>query len=118
MKSIVIAIIAAVLCLPLVVLATPPDLPKDGAKTKIMGHAPTAGKCQLLTAASTTVDMSDDISWGIYAPADCKYRTMATSTVEGVQKTIPAKTWHIRWLRDGSRFVNYSSCDGAELERQ
>jgi len=118
MKSIAIATIAAVLCLSFVALATPPELPKDGAKIKIMAHAPSAGKDQILTVNSTTVDMSSDLSWGVYSPVDCKFRTMSTSTKVGVQKTIPSGAWHVRGLRDRSRFVNYSGCTAAELERQ
>lgn len=117
MKSITLAVIVAVLCLSFVAWATKIELPKDGAKTKIMVHAPTAGADEILTVASTTKDNSDYIAWGVYSPVDCKFRTMSTATKSGIQKTIPSGSWLIRGVRDGSAFLNLSGCTGAELER-
>lgn len=117
MKAIVLAVIVAVMCLSFVAWAKT-ELPKDGQKTKIMVHAPVAGSEQILTVNSTTVDMSSNISWGIYSPVDCSYRTMSTATKAGIQKTIPAGAWHVRGVREGSAFSNYSGCTGAQLERQ
>lgn len=75
------------------------------------------GKDQILGVASTTIDMSDDLSWAVYSPVDCKYRTMTSAAKQGVQKTIPAETWHVRRVRKGSAFTNFSGCTLGQLER-
>lgn len=119
MKSIVLAVIVAILCLSFVAWSEKSELPKDGRKTKINAHAPAASKAQILTVASTTVPMESDLSWSIYAPSSgCKFRTMSTATVAGIQKTVPDGAWHTRGVRDGSAFTNFSGCTLAELERQ
>lgn len=108
------------LAISVTAFAARPELPKDGLKTKMNVHAPTATLGQILTDASTTVDMSDYLSWSLYAPAaGCKYRTMAAGTVgTEIQKTVPVGVWHTRAVRAGSAFTNFSSCALAELEPQ
>lgn len=99
------------------VFAEPPELPVDSRGAKMQVHAPSAGKDQILGVASTTIDMSDDLSWAVYSPVDCKYRTMTSAAKQGVQKTIPAETWHVRGVRKGSAFTNFSGCTLGQLER-
>jgi len=118
MKIVTLLIMCMILCLAVMAWAGRAELAKDGKSTKLEGHAPTAGKGQILTIASTTIDMSDDISWGLYTPTDCSYRTMSTSTRSGIQKTIPAGAWHVRVVSAGSAFTNFSGCTAAQLERQ
>ncbi len=118
MKSIVLAVIVAVLCLSFASWAGKSELAKDGMKTKINGFAPDGSKDTTLSVASQTVDMSNDVAWSAYAPGDCKFRTMSTSTKAGAQKTILGGQWTTRVVNPESPFLNYSGCTSGELERQ
>lgn len=111
-------IIFAILALATTAFASPLLL-KDSNNNPVQGVAPDSAKISLLTVASTTIDMTDDLWWGLYTPTACKYRIMDTSAVAGHnQQTAPVNTLTSRYLKRGSGFINFSGCTNGELQRQ
>jgi len=82
----------------------------------IQGFAPDGAKDTTLTGNSQTINVSSDVAWSAYCAADGVYKNMSTATKRGINKTIPATTWHTRVVNPKSPFLNIS-CSG-KLERQ
>jgi len=94
-------------------------LMKDSNGNLIQGAAPNGAKITLLTVASTTVDMTDDVWWNLYAGTACKYRIMDTTDRTGhLQQTAPVNVSTSRIVNKNSPFINFSGCTNGELQRQ
>lgn len=112
-----------IIVLTLVLFAVPvfaiSDLEKRASGT-IQGAAPNASLSQILTIASTTIDVSENLWWGLYAPTACKYRLMPTSAKGSYpQFTAPADIETSRVInRASTKFLNLSGCTLGELSRQ
>ena len=94
--------------------------PEKRGGIPIQGFAPNASYQQILTVASTTIDISDNLWWGIYAPTACKYRLMPTSA-KGTypQFTVPATSpMGMVIHRASTSFLNLSGCTSGEFSRQ
>lgn len=120
MKSITLAVIVAILCLSFVAWADKAELAKDGRKTKVDGFAPDPAKDIVLTGNSQTIDMTDDIAWGLSPVANCTYRNHSTATVVGNVKTIIGGTERVRVVNENAVHATYSGagCANEILERQ
>ena len=86
----------------------------------VQGAAPNGFLSRLLTVNSTTIDLSKNIWWGLYAPSTgCKYRIMPTSAKGSYpQFTAIDGTITSRVRNSATKFVNFSGCTLAELEIQ
>lgn len=114
-------ILGIILCLiPLAAFgARVGGLQQDVTTNVVQGPAPNGTLSQILTVASTTVDATGSIWWGLYAPADCKYRLMPTSAKASYpQHTAPGGSLTGRVVNSATPFVNFSGCTGGELQRQ
>lgn len=120
MKRIRYFLFAAFIFYGLAYAGTVTTVPKlqDAAGVKIQSHADDGKKEQALTVASTTIDMSNDVSWRVYVPADCKFRTMSTSTKAGLQKTLSTMPGGFGMVvNHRTPFTNFSGCTSGELSR-
>lgn len=86
--------------------------------TAVQGFAPNGTKDVTLAVTSQTVDMRNDLAWGAYAPADCKFRNMTTATKAGSLHTLPGGSWFVRVVNPSTPFTNISGCTSGELQRQ
>ena len=93
-------------------------LPKDENGNTIQAPAPNGELSQTLAVVSTTIDMTSNIWWNLYAPAACKIRLQPT-TAKGAypQFTAPINTNTSRHINRATPFVNFSGCTGGELQR-
>ena len=65
----------------------------------------------LLTANSTTYDMTNAFSYSILGVSGCKARTMPTSTTGGyIAVGIPAGVWVTFGVNKNTPFLNLSGC--------
>lgn len=120
MKILSFLTICMILCLAVMAWAGKSELAKDGLKTKINGFAPDPSKEVVLTGKSQTIDMTDDVAWGLSPASDCSYRNHSTATKTGNLKTIAAGTDRVRVVNSKGIFATYTGagCANAILERQ
>lgn len=94
-------------------------LPKDLNGNIIQGGAPNPFLVQILTVNSTTIDVSNNVWWTLYAPTACKYRIMDTTDVTGHPLlTAPALERTSELIHVNTKFVRYTGCTLGELRRQ
>lgn len=94
------------------------QLQVDGRSQTVQGFAPDGKKSQALTVYKTTVNMSNDIAWNIYAGAACKFRVMSTTTVVGMTSTLPISTRSMVYgVNKNTPFINFTGCTSSELLR-
>lgn len=92
-------------------------LERDGDAVRVQTFAPNGNFGQALTVNSVTVDLTNAIMYGVYAPgAGCKIRTMDT-TAKGTHfaSTSIAATWTVRAVNKSTPFLNLSGCTTGEL---
>lgn len=83
------------------------------------GPAPDGSKISLLTVNKVTIDMTNDVWWGLYTPTACKYRVMDSTAVAGHnQQTAPVNALTSRYVNANFPFINFSGCTNGELQRQ
>lgn len=105
----------AVLCLAVTAQAVGP-MPKDGDDKPVQGYAINGLYTAILTSASTTIDLRQDIWWGIYAPLDdCKFRLSPAAAKTGLQTSVPSGTLFGSVVSKATPYLNYSGagCVGA-----
>lgn len=84
----------------------------------IQGAAPNGYLSQVLTVNSTTIDMSSNLWWGMYAPTACKFRLLPTTAKAAYPAfTMPATTLTGFLVNKNTKFVNFSGCTSGELYR-
>lgn len=88
-------------------------------KVTVQGAAPNGLLSQLLTVASTTIDLTGSLWWNLDSPTACKYRLMPTTA----KSTYPQFTVHadtpIGWVVNKlTPFINFSGCTSGGLSRQ
>ena len=112
-------IVLIVLLCASVVIAASPEAQRDGVGYKMPIFSPDGRKDVSLTVNSSTVDMRNDIQWSAFAPGDCSFRVMSTSTKVGLKRTIKGGSWTFPRGRNSSTpFINFTSCTSGELQRQ
>jgi len=119
MKS-VIVVILSLLILSAIAFAEKSLLSTDGKGIRVQGFSPDPAKDVILTGNRQTVDMSNDVAWGLSPASDCKYRNHSTVTVTGNLKTIVGGTDRVRVVNESAAFGTYSGagCANEILERQ
>lgn len=92
-------------------------LERDGDSTKVQVFAPNGNLGQALTVYSVTLDLTNAMMYGVYAPgAGCKVRVMDTTTKNGhFASTSVAATWTVRAVNRATPFLNLSGCTTGEV---
>lgn len=92
-------------------------LERDGDAAKVQVFAPNGNFGQALTVDSVTLDLTNALMYGVYAPgAGCKIRLM-DSTAKGSHfaSTSIAATWTVRAVNKATPFLNLSGCTTGEV---
>ena len=97
-----------------------------GGNVPIQAFAPNGTLSQLLTIASTTIDMTGYAQYAVYAASGttCFKRLMPTSTKPANPATyvaspvLPVTTWIHRAKNPATPFVNMTGCTGGYVEIQ
>lgn len=118
MKKIMAVLI--VLALATNVFAAGGLMEPDGNRRPINGAAPNGLYSVIMTVNSATIDLSDDLWWGVYAPsAGCKFRLLPTSAKGSYPAfTVPDGQLFGFVVNRATPFLNLSGCTLAERYRQ
>lgn len=94
-------------------------LPTDRNGVAVQLFSPNGAQSQLLTVVNTTINMSADTAWELYAPTACKVRFLPT-TARGTNPTMTVLvgTTVTKGVNRLTPFINFSGCTNGELRRQ
>jgi hypothetical protein len=99
--------------------AEPGFLEVDLNNRQLQGGAPNSSLTQLLTVASTTVNMTGTIWWSMYTATACKFRILPTTANGNYPQDTAISDARTSFLVNKvSPFINFSGCTGAVLQRQ
>lgn len=92
-------------------------LERDGDAVRVQVFAPNGNFGQALTVNSVTLDLTNALMYGVYAPgAGCKIRLMDSTTKNGhYASTSIAATWTVRAVNRATPFLNLSGCTTGEV---
>jgi hypothetical protein len=100
------------------VFAAEPQLP--GGNKPIQQFAPDGSYNRILSVASVTMDLSDNLMYACYSGSGtCYLRLMPTSAKAGMtQVLIPNAVWLTYAKNPATPFVNMSGCVAGYFQRQ